>query len=145
MELSRMRSYRGFLAAPFRSGSHFVFSRLPLVMALSKLLLNLLGHNINRRVKVSFDILSKKVRTRQRNSHRARKLPIRCLGLVVVESDANIGRVLIQMIQLIDPGEEVIFDCSGERHIMWHKNQFHLVSMHQSERKSSERVSADLG
>jgi hypothetical protein len=122
-----------------------VFSRFSLVMPLAKLLLNFLGHNINRGVKVSFDILGKKIGPRQGYSHRARKLPIRCLGLVVVESDANIGRVLIQMIQLIDPGEEVIFDCSGERHIMWHKNQFHVVSMHQSERKSSERVSGELG
>jgi len=122
-----------------------VFSRLSLIMPLSKLLLNFLGHNINRRVEVGFDILSKKVGPRQRNPYGAGKLPLRRLGLVVFQSDANVGRVLIEMIQFIDSCNKMIFDCLRERQIMWHKNQVHVVRMHQSERKSSERVCAALG
>jgi hypothetical protein len=106
-----LRLHRGFLTLSFRARGHLMFARLSFIVPLAKLLFDFLGDNVNRRVKIGFDIVGKQVGTRKGNPDGARKLPLRRLGLVVFQSDADSCRVLIQMIEFIDPGKEMIFDC----------------------------------
>jgi len=145
IELSLMQSYRRFLTAPFGSRGYLMFSRLSFVMPLSKLLLNFFGHNIDCRVKIGFDIFREQVGPRKGNAHRAAKLALGRFGLIVLESRANIRRVLVQMIQFIDSADEMIFDGFCQRQVVSRKNQVHVVRMHQSQIKSSETVRWRLG
>ncbi len=105
-----------------------MLSRLSLVMPLAKLLFDFLGNDINRRVKVGLHILRKKVRSGERNSHRTGKLAVGCFGLVVLQRYTDVGCVLIKMIQLINAGDEMIFDCFGQRQVVSRKDQIHPVS-----------------
>lgn len=122
-----------------------MFTCLSLIVPLAKLLFDFLRNHVNRGIQVTFDIFSKKVGPGKGNSDSAAKLAVGRFGLVMLKSDSDIGRVLIEMIELINPRDEMILDGLGERQIMCRKNQVHVVRMHQSEIKSSERVSLDLG
>jgi len=114
-------------------------------MPFAKLLLDFFRNDINRRIKIRLHIFRKQVGAGQRDSDSAAELLVGCFRLIMLQSDANIGRVLIQMIELINPGDEMIFDGLGQRQIVCRKNQVHVVRMHQSEIKSSERVRPGLG
>ena len=60
-------SSAGFLPGAFGAGGDLVFVRLAFAVALADLLFDFFGHQVNRRVKVAFDVL------RQTDPGRARR------------------------------------------------------------------------
>jgi hypothetical protein len=56
------RSQSFFLPRALGPGGLFVFARLVLVVPFADLLFELFGDNIDRRVKITFDILGKQIR-----------------------------------------------------------------------------------
>jgi hypothetical protein len=92
-----------FLAAAFAHGSFTVFAGFVFVMPFANLLLDLLAHQVNRRVEVSFRVFGKQVRPRHSQPHRALELPFRWFARVVFEDDSRVQSKPIQVFQLINP------------------------------------------
>ena len=55
--------------------------------------------------------------------------------MVVFQRDARIHGALVEMVQLLQPVENVIFDGFGQGHVVRRKNQFHVSKMQPTREK----------
>ena len=53
------------------------------------------------------------------------ELFFRHAGVVVFERDARVHDALVQVVQLVEPGDDVVFNGLGEGDVVRGKNQFH--------------------
>ena len=95
-----------------------MLASLVFAVALSELLLDLLGDQVNRGIKIGLDVLRKKIAPRQSNANRAGKLALRGFCLVAFQSDASVRRVMVKVVQLVNSSDEMVFDRFGQSHIM---------------------------
>ena len=118
-----------FLPGPLCAGGLFVFAGKIFVVALSDLLLDFLGHEIHRCIKIALNVLRKEIRARESQPDGAGELPFGSFGPVMLERDARIHGKAIELGQLIEEADDVIFDGLGQSHIMRRKDQFHGDTM----------------
>ena len=100
-----------------------------LVMALADLLFELFCDEIDGGVKVILDILREKVRAGQRKTDGTGELSLRSFGLIMFEGDSSIHSIAVQMSQLVNSADDMIFDGFSESEIMRRKDQFHGDTM----------------
>ncbi len=115
-----------------------MLARFVFVVPLSDLLFHLLADQVDGGVEVAFDILGIQVRAAQAQPNRTAKLFLRSARVIVIQRDARVDGEAVQMLQLGDSTDEVIFDGFGQRHVMRRKDQVHGDIMHRPCIKASE-------
>jgi len=103
-----------------------VFTGFVFAVAFADLLLDFFGDHVDAGVKIGLVIFSVEVRARHGQAHRTLELPVGGLGGVVLKDDPGIDGKAIEVFELPNPGENVIFNRLGQRHIMRRKNKFHI-------------------
>jgi len=106
-----------------------MFARLVLIVSFPKLLFDLLGHDIDGGIKVTFNVLGKEIRAGKRNAHRAGELPFRRLGLVAVEGHSRIDGITVEVFQFADTADDMILNGIGKSHVVWQEDQVHVPMM----------------
>ena len=94
-------------------------------MAFPQLLFDFFCDQINRRVKIRFDVLGEQIGARQGDPHGTGELALWCFSFVTFENNADFGRVVIQMVELVYPANKMIFDGLRERHVVRRQDQIH--------------------
>ena len=82
-----MRLDARFLAPPFGAGRLGVFARLVFAVPFADLLFDFFGDQVDRGIKIAFEIFRKEVRSRERQANRAAKLAFGGLGMIMLERD----------------------------------------------------------
>lgn len=111
--LQRETSGGGILALALAAGGFRVFAGLVLAVALADLLFDFLGHEVYGGVKILLHILRKKIRARNAKPHRAFELALRNLGGIMFQRDARIDGEAVEMFELVQPCEDMLFDGLG--------------------------------
>ena len=120
--VSRVTSDSRFLPFPFAARGHFVFARLPFAVALADLLFDLLGDAVNGCIQIALDVLGEQVGSTHRQSDGAAKLLSQSSGVIVFEGDARLDRALVEVIQFLQPAQDMIFNRLGQGQVMRRKN-----------------------
>ncbi len=118
-----------FLLGPLCACTDLVILGFLLPMLLADLLLDLLCDQINGCVEVAFNIFCKKIRTRYFQPDGTGKLAFGGLRLVVFDDDAGGDGKSIEMLELLDATDNVIFDGFGGLQVMRRKDQVHTSIM----------------
>ena len=74
-------------------------------------------------------ILGEKVGAGNGKTHGAFELAFGGLGVVAVQADAGVDGEAVDMLELVNAGEDVFLDGLGQGHIMRRENQFHTVNL----------------
>ncbi|MDB6064603.1 MAG: hypothetical protein JWR26_811 [Pedosphaera sp.] len=119
----------GFLADAFGAGSIGVLAGFVFALAPANLLLDFFRHEVDGGVEIAFAILGKKVWTRFGEAHGAFELAFRGFGGIVFQGDAGIDGKTVEMFELIDPDQDVLFNGIGESHVVQRENHFHINSL----------------
>ena len=106
-----------------------------LVVTFTNLLFDFFRHHVDRRVKVTFAIFGEQVRPTDPQADRAGKLALGRPGMIVFERHARVDGEPVQMLQFVDPAENVVFNGLGQRHIMRRKDKLHEAIMCPDENK----------
>ena len=94
-------------------------------VAFTDLLFDFFCDAIDGGVHVALLIHGKEIRSAHSQAHRAGELFFRSAGIVVFEGHTGINSPLVEVVELIQPGENMLFDGFGERDIVGGKDQFH--------------------
>ena len=98
------------------------------VMPLAQLLLHLLGDQVNGGIKIALAILGKQVGAGHGKPQRAGELPLRHFQMVMFQRNPRAGGVVIQVFQLFNSGQDMIFNRLGESDIVRREDELHAVS-----------------
>ena len=118
-----------FLPGAFGFGTHLGFFCLEFAVALADLLFNFFDDGIYCGVEVALDVFGEEVWAAHAEADGAAELFFRHAGVVVLKGDAGIHDALIHMVQLVELGDNVVFDGFGEGHVVRGQNQFHKKRM----------------
>ena len=118
-----------FPQALFAARGLFVLAGFVFAVALANLLFHFFRDLVNGRVEIILGILGKKIRAAHRQPHGTGKLLLRDARVVMFERHAGINRPAIEVLKLVEPGQNMVFDGFGERHIMRREDQFHRAMM----------------
>jgi len=118
-----------FLPSALASRSYFVFAGFVFVVPLPNLLLDLFCHQVNGGVQVAFDILREAVRSWDFQTHGTGELPLRRLGVIMLEDDAGADRKPVQVGQFVNLAHDMVFDGLRERHVVRREDQVHVRMM----------------
>src|SRR5690349_5957799 len=124
-----------FLALAFHPGGFGMFAGFVFALTFANLLLDFLGDEVNRGVKVAFSILRKEVGTGYGKPHGAAELSFGRFSMVVLECYARINGETVKVVKLVDAGDDVVLDRFGQGQIVRRKNQFHGGMMVSTGRK----------
>ncbi len=106
-----------------------MFAGLMLIVAFSNLLFDFLGDDVNCSIKIAFDIFREQVGAAEIEADGTGKLLFGGAGVVVFEGDAGINSELIEVLEFINPTEDVVFDSFSQGYVMRRKDQVHSVMM----------------
>ena len=103
-----------------------MFDGLPLVVALADLLFNFFGHQIDGGVEIILPVFGEQIRSANAQLDRATELFFRYTGMIMLQRDPRIHNPLIHVVQLVELGNDVVFNGFCQRDIVRGKNQFHV-------------------
>jgi hypothetical protein len=106
-----------------------VFPGLKFVVALPDLLFDFFGDLVDRRVQIALDILGKEVGTAHGQPDGTTELLSQDARVVVLEGDTRVNGTLVEVVELLQPGQDVIFNGLGQRYVVRRKNQLHEQKM----------------
>lgn len=112
-----------------------MFAGDELVVSLADLLFEFFRDQIDCGVKVTLDIFGKEVRAWQRKAHGTGELSFGSLGLIMLEGDPGVDGETVEMRQLVNSANDMIFDGFGEGEIVRREDQIHAHRMARDERK----------
>jgi len=112
-----------------------MFSSEVFILPLADLLFNFFDNQVDCSVEIAFNIFGKKIGTRKRKAKRAGELLVRGLGFIMLESHPSIDRIAVQVGQLLNFADDVIFDGFGQCYVVRRKDQVHGVSMESGSNK----------
>ena len=87
-----------------------MFSRFVFAVALANLLFNFFCDQIDRRIKIAFRVFREEVWARNRQAHAASELALGNLGVIMLQRDTRIDGEPVEMFELVDSGQDVIFN-----------------------------------
>ena len=90
-----------------------MFARLIFIVSFPELLFDLLGHHVDRRIQIAFNVLGKQIGPGKGDAHRAGELSVRRLGLVAVERDSRVDSIAVEVFQLADTADDMILNGIG--------------------------------
>ena len=102
-----------------------MLGRFAFAMAFTDLLFDFFGDAIDGGVHVALLINGKEIGSTHSKAHRAGELFFRGAGIVVFEGHTGINSPLVEVVELIQPGENMLFNGFSKRDIVGGKNQFH--------------------
>ena len=112
-----------------------MFSSKVFILPLSDLLFNFFNNKVDCSVEIAFNIFGKKIWARKRKAKGAGELLVRGLGFIMLESHPSIDRIAVQVRQLLNFADDVIFDGFGQCYVVRRKDQVHGVSMESGSNK----------
>jgi len=105
---------RTFLPPPLEFRSVLMLRRLVLAMSFAKLLRDLLAGLVDGKIQIGVVIFRKQVRPANGETDAATKLFLRSAGMVILDDDTRVDSPAVQMLQLVDTVENVLFDPFGQ-------------------------------
>ena len=127
-----------FQAVSLAGGADSMLAGFMFGLALAQLLLDFFADDVDGSVKILFNIGRVDIRAGERNLHGTGELAFGRLGLIVIKHHANVGGERVQMFDLVDLVDQMIFDGFRERHLMRHDDQVHANSMRRVWKKSTK-------
>ena len=97
-----------------------------LVVTLPDLLLDLLGHLVDRRIEVGVGVGGKEIGPAYSETEGAGERFLGGAGMIVFQSDSRVDCPTVEMLQFVDADKDMIFDRLGVRDVMRRENKFHV-------------------
>lgn len=99
--------------------------RLGLAVPLANLAFNFFGDLVYGGIEIRVTIFGEEIWSAHAESHGAGERFFRDALVVVFQDDPGVYGALVEMIELFNFGNQMIFDGLGERHTVRNQNQFH--------------------
>jgi len=90
-----------------------MFALLVFIVSFPKLLFDLFGDQVNRRIQIAFNVLGEEIRAGEGDAHGAGKLPFRGLGLIAVKCHPRVDRIAVEVFQFADTVDDMILNGIG--------------------------------
>lgn len=122
------RDLAGFL----HTGTKDMFARFCFIVTFSQLLFDFFGDQIDGGVEVGLGVLREDVRPRHTEADGAGELAFRAPEVIVLKGDTRAGDEAVEVFELFNFGEDVIFNRFCQRNVVRRKNELHMGNLAQA-------------